>query len=226
MILQKEYRNQNSKQEEINQMVNQTTREEFSQRIKSQLKRMKRSKAWLANEIGISRQAMNWLLNHAKKTKYLNKIAIALEVDPDWLQTGAGQPASMGKKILAYKIPLYLARDILAGRQNDSQSNHESYLITDSGNTAMRDCFAYTLPDKSMEPIFPQGSQLIFKNTDEAKNGCFVLAQLRTSNELIFRQYLTKGTTLYLHAFNQQLPPVSIDDVYLLGALVEYRVLT
>ena len=207
-------------------MVNQTTREEFSQRIKNQLKRMKRSKAWLAHEIGISRQAMNWLLNHAKKTKYLNKIALALEVDADWLQTGAGQPTSMGKKILAYKIPLYLPNDILAGRQNDTQSSYENYLIADSKNISMRDCFAYTLSDKSMEPIFPQESQLIFKNTDDAKNGCFVLAQLRTSNELIFRQYLTKGRTLYLHAFNQQFPPVSVDDVYLLGTLVEYRVST
>lgn len=207
-------------------MVNQTTREEFSQRIKSQLKRMKRSKAWLANEIGISRQAMNWLLNHAKKTKYLNKIAIALEVDPDWLHTGAGQPTSMGKKVLAYKIPLYSAKDILASRQNDAQSTQENYLIADSSDSTLRDCFSYILSDKSMEPIFPQGARLIFKNTDEAKNGCFVLAQLRTSNELIFRQYLTKGTTLYLHAFNHQLPPISTDDVYLLGRLIEYRVST
>ena len=205
-------------------MVIQTTREEFSQRIKSQLKRMKRSKAWLANEIGISRQAMNWLLNHAKKTKYLNKISVALEVDPDWLHTGTGQPTAMGKKVLTYRIPLYSTKDILSGRHNDTLSAVETYLTADPLSSSVKDCFAFTLTDKSMEPIFPQGSHLIFKNTDEAKNGSFVLAQLRTSNELIFRQYLTKGTTLYLHAFNSQLPPISVNDVYLLGALVEYRV--
>jgi SOS-response transcriptional repressor LexA len=202
----------------------QATREEFSQRIKSQLKQIKRSKAWLASEINISRQAMNWLLNHAKKTKYLNKISAALGVDPDWLQTGVGQPSTMGKKILAHKVPVYSEKDILIGRQNKMQDVTEDYIIADAKDSSINDCFAYRLSDKSMEPIFPQGSKLIFKNTDEAKNGNFVLAQLRTSNKLIFRQYLTKGTTLYLHAFNQQFPPMAINTVYLLGKLAEYRV--
>ncbi len=198
-------------------------RHEFAERIKSQLARIKRSKAWLASEVGISRQAMNWLLNHAKKPKYLTQIALALEVDPEWLRSGEGKVGHIGEKTLAYKIAILSHEDILAGKYLKAyQIKTDHYLTADGKVTG--ECYAVLLDNKSMEPNFPDGAHLIFKPAHEAKRGDFVLAKIKETNKLVFRQYLVDGSGIYLRPLDHTYKSQHISEVEIVGILMQYRV--
>jgi len=198
-------------------------RHEFSERIKSQLARIKRSKAWLASEIDISRQAMNWLLNHAKKPKYLNQIALALEVDPEWLKSGEGKIGHVGEKTLAYKIAILSHEDILDGKYLKAYQIKTDYYLTADGKLT-GECFAFILDNKSMEPNFLDGAYLIFKPAHEAERGDFVLAKIKATNKLVYRQYLVDGSGVYLRPLDNTYKSQHIDEVEIVGILVEYRV--
>jgi SOS-response transcriptional repressor LexA len=51
-------------------------------------------------------------------------------------------------------------------------------------------CFAVKLEDRSMEPLFPEGTIIIVDPEKSLKDGCYAVIRASSSNEVLFRQVL------------------------------------
>jgi SOS-response transcriptional repressor LexA len=194
----------------------------FKDRVTSVLNDLNRSKAWLAEEIGISRQALNYLLTNTNGGKYISHIAEALNINPEWLASGEGELNLATNH--TNTIPLLKVESIspwLSGNFNDL---YETIPVeyTETSRT-----FAVILDNSSMEIEFAKNSILIFKQSIKPLNGDFVLAQLTINNEdpiFIFRKYMTDGTGVYLKALDPTFRTITEDDQFeIIGSLIEQR---
>lgn len=62
----------------------------FGERIDCVLRAKRRSKTWLAEQLEISKQRVNYLLRYATKPKHVDRIAHYLRINPEWLLSGCG----------------------------------------------------------------------------------------------------------------------------------------
>src|ERR1700735_1444031 len=83
---------------------------DFGERILMTLEYQRRSKSWLAEQIGISKQAINYLLKHSSNPKYVNEIAGALEVSPEWLLSGKKSGRIFEEQTGVVRIPVLAAK--------------------------------------------------------------------------------------------------------------------
>ncbi len=192
--------------------------QEFSERIFMLLKQQKRSKSWLAEQIGISKQALNYLLNRSAKPKFLNEIATALEVNPEWLKTGKGTFINLtnGNPYIR-KIPLLPMETI---GQNDNTQLIEPITADQSYPSS---CFAVKLENTSMEPTFNQGSILIFDPGKNPRSGDFIIFSVEMTKQVFFRQYFCDGDDTHLKAADVMYKNFKNEKIVVHGVLIESR---
>lgn len=193
----------------------------FGGRVLLTLNQQGRSKAWLAEKIGISKQAINYLLNHASSPKYVNEIAAILEVSPEWLLLGKGSRLVYSKKDAGIiSIPILSLRDIPQFiRHNDVNLSDQFTHI--SQNSTSNSCFAAILDNSCMEPLFNQGTLLIFNPDIAPKNGDYVI--FSCDNEILFRQYFIDGKEIYLKSIDTMFKSFKQNDIEIFGVLIESR---
>jgi SOS-response transcriptional repressor LexA len=191
----------------------------FAERIKFILEQQKRTLAWLADEIGISKQAMNYMLKHSAKPKYVSEIALALVINPEWLKTGEGSiTLSSVKNNGARQIPLI---DMNSSSLIHPNENSRSDIIV--SDELSDKCFAVILDSPCMAPLFQIGSILIFDPGRQVKNGDYVLIKIEESNEILFRQYFKDGNDIIFKAVDIQFKTVKDKAFTIYGILVESR---
>lgn len=193
----------------------------FGSRVLLALEQQRRSKAWLGEQIGISKQAVNYLLNHSSNPKYVNEIAVALGVSPEWLLFGKGsQQVTLGQNAGIERIPILPLNNISHFIRTGDKTLSEIFThITFSSAPTMR--FATILENTSMEPLFTQGTLLIFDPEISPKNGDYVI--FSSDNNILFRQYLIDGKKVYLKAVDTMYKTFEDNDITVLGVLVESR---
>lgn len=191
---------------------------DFGDRILTLLQEQKRSKSWLANEIGVSKQALNYLLNHSNKPKLLNEMAFALEVNPKWLATGEGVMTNTPDNASAIcQIPLL---PMNAVNSDQPLREHETIVI---GQAASHDCFAIKLENTSMEPLFNQNSILIFNPSKKPRSGDFIIFSTKKTRQIFFRQYFIDGNDIYLKSFDSMYKNFKNENIIIHGVLIESR---
>ena len=195
----------------------------FGDRIYMLLKQQKRSKAWLAEQVGISKQAMNYLLNHASNIKFINEIALALDVNPEWLKTGKGKlTIALHERNDIRHLPIMNMQDVssLAKAKNSVKANKETIVV----NAALSlDCFAVLLDNTSMKPLFNQGTILIFDPAKKPCNGSFVIFSIKKTSEVYFRQLFVEGNNIYLKSMDVMYKNISNEKIIIHGTLIESR---
>lgn len=202
----------------IRVMAGEENRQEFGDRVLTILKQQQRSKAWLAEQIGISKQAMNYLLNHSTKPKFLNEIAASLEVSPEWLKTGKGTFFNITNNNQGIRqIPL-LRMDTLGKNSNDA---FDEMITADSSYPPS--CFAVKLENTSMEPTFNRNSILIFDPLKEPRNGDFIVFSVDTTGQYFFRQYFYDGDEIYLKSMDSMYKNFKNEKITIHGILIESR---
>lgn len=196
------------------------TREEFGERVLMLLQQQKRSKAWLAEQIGISKQAMNYLLNCSAKPKYVNEIASALEANPEWLRTGKGTFLILSNDDTGIRqIPLLNMESI--GKADQENIKPLSTITADQAYP--RSCFAVTLENTSMEPTFNQGSILIFDPSKKPRGGDYIIFSVETTKQVFFRQYYSDGDDIYLKSVDTMYKNFKNEKITIHGVLIESR---
>lgn len=89
------------------------------------------------------------------------------------------------------------------------------------------DCFAVRLNNSSMEPMFLEGTTLVFNPSKAPRDKSFVFAFLADNATSVFRQILIDSDFKYLKPTNPSLStlPITIlkEDDKILGTLVESR---
>lgn len=72
----------------------------LADRIRIELSKKRLSQQWLAEQVGVSQQAIAKVVNgDTKSPKNIVEIATALGVDVNWLKTGEGEPIAQGSLI-------------------------------------------------------------------------------------------------------------------------------
>lgn len=189
---------------------------QFGQRIAYIIENRGLSKAWIAEKLGISKQALNYLLKHSTKPKFVDELAELLELNPDWLETGLGDP--MLKNIAITKpntIPVMRSYALL-----NPLSKHKTETIEFSRDNG-RDVIAYKLEDNSNFPPFIQGSVLIFDRKKQPVNGDYVLSIIES--DVFVRQYLVDGDNICFKATNNDHKTFINPAAEILGVLFEAR---
>ena len=193
----------------------------FGERIEIALSRKGRSKSWLSEQIGLSKQALHYVITQASRPKYVSEIAIALNIDSMWLATGEGEIEFYDSLGVGKKIPLLNSSTIDFRLNNTVAHNIKNFITVDS--LEPDDTFAFLLENKSMEPLFSMGTILLFRENKSPSDGNFVLCILERNKEIVFRQYYKDGSGTYLNPINP-VYKTTLDEPYkILGTLIESR---
>ncbi|GEM_PF-1756579 len=191
----------------------------FSQRVETLLNSRGCSKAWLANELGVSKQALNHILKHGKKPKFTSEIAILFDVNPHWLQTGE-QSLQQKLNISPSTISLYALNDIM--QKNDvKNTQHIEKIFLKPENEHQH--FAVLLHNyPAMTSKFEEDSILIFDENAPPKNGSYVLAK-PNEDHIVLRQFFIENEKIILKPADQSFETIKCDQCEILGTLVETR---
>ena len=146
----------------------------FGQRVAYVIETKGISKAWVAEKLGISKQALNYLLKHSIKPKFIDEFAELLELDPDWLETGIGNPVirmQSNKTRNTTTLLIRIKSDIL----KPAHAIRHAQESIDFSSDNLADYIAYKLEDDSNFPPFIEGSILIFNMPKQPTSGDHVL---------------------------------------------------
>ena len=190
----------------------------FKDRVIQLLKEHNRNRSWLADQIGISKQSLNYMLNHSITPKYIPEIANALGVNPKWIETGKG------KVYFTEESPLVEIPILNMDQSNINQAISNPNICTSNEKVFVnnQDFFAIKLNTLSMEPTFSSGCILIFNKKLRPKNGDFVLFETK-NGEINFRQFFKEGSFIILNAIKEKFPSYKEKNIRVLGTLSESR---
>ncbi len=192
----------------------------FGRRIAYIIENSGLSKAWIAERLGISKQALNYLLKHATKPKFVDELAEILDLNPEWVERGIGSPWVDKKDAVLYprnQIPLLTKEDLL-NKPVGPWSGKEAIDFTSMQSASF---IAYRLDDDSTFPPFIQGSLLIFNSEKQPQSNDYVL--LIIENDVFVRQFLVDGDNVCYKASNPKYKTFINPKVKMLGVLFEAR---
>lgn len=192
----------------------------FGQRVAYVIETSGLSKAWIAEKLGISKQALNYLLKHSINPKFVDEFAELLKLDPKWLETGEGNPSIRSKEnrqSTIMTLPVITKSELLTHTRS-SGKNRETVEFSRANPETFT---AYKLEDNSNFPPFIEGSILIFDTQKLPNNEDFVLSIIE--NNVFVRQYLVDGDNICYKAGNGGHKTFINPTARLLGVLVEAR---
>lgn len=191
----------------------------FGQRVGFIIENRGLSKAWVADKLGISKQALNYLLKHSVQPKFVDDFAQLLELNPEWLETGVGRPSmKMNATSESFHTIPVITKTELINHTQDFSTNRETI---DFSRDNAKNVVAYKLDDNSNFPPFIQGSILIFDTKKQPTNGDYVLLIIEA--DVFVRQYLVDGKNSCYKASNGEHKTFINPTVTLLGVLFEAR---
>lgn len=195
----------------------------YGERIEFIIEKKGISKNWLAEELGISRQALNYLLKHSSKPKFIDEISEILKINVSWLEFGNGSPFETNQfddeKI---KIPILTEETIhlfLENQVTELQSKDYIYII----QAKNKNIIAFKLNNDSLFPPFLDGSILIFDTSITAKNKDYVL--IKHKDTYLVRQFIAEGDNYFYQPKNDKYNVIRNENIDIKGVLIEARYL-
>lgn len=189
----------------------------FGQRIAYAIETRGISKAWVAERLGVSKQALNYLLKHSIKPKFVDEFAELLGLDPQWIEHGVGAPLLKQNRPAKRTTLPVLTAAMLLGHEEMHSEKSEIEFLHHPGEVYT----AYRLGDDSNFPPFIEGIVLIFNTNKQPNTQDYVLIQIE--NEIFVRQYLVDGQNICFKASNPQHKTFINPKAKILGVLVEAR---
>ena len=195
-------------------------KDSFSSRVETLLTSRGCSKAWLAEELGVTRQALNHILKHGKKPKFVSEIALVFNVSPKWLETGEGEPRHTQNSLLS-SIPLYGLSEISNSGGIKNVSAIEKILLKLDNDHKHFAVLFQKYP--SMSARFEENSILIFDAEMEPQNGSYVIANVDKIG-IVIRQFFTENKLIILKPSDNAFDIIKCDHCHIIGTLIETRI--
>lgn len=196
----------------------------FGERIQYLIEKRGISKNWLADQLHISKQALNYLINHSSKPKYIDQLAQILNTRPEWLEKGIGSPffASIERDFFPVtKIKVYNSDMTLLMLQNEADTEEHEFIDFQCDNAS--GFIAYRISNDSLFPPFIENTILIFDANKKPSNGDYVLFALEKDKALMVRKYDKDGDDVYYRANNPSYKSLTNVDAVIAGVLIEAR---
>jgi hypothetical protein len=199
----------------------------FGDRIEFIIEKKGISKLWLAEQLGITKQALNYLIKHSCKPKYIDEMANIMQANPRWIEFGDGLPfhAEIHPEITGNvnKLRIHNSKSVLSELRGEEQAGeYESIDYTDCN---INNFVAYRIQNDSVFPPFLEKTVLIFDKKKQPSNGDYVLLIKTQDNSVLVRQYSTDGSDVYFNAKNKTYKNLINKEATIIGVLVEARYL-
>ncbi len=169
----------------------------LSDRLKLAIEKAGISQAELARQIGVKQQAIQYLCSSkTKKSRFTFQIAEALNISATWLASGVGQMIlenDIDYQLIKSqtKVPILTFEQIKNIATNETKFDLDKYINWILVNRQIGDrAFAIQLKDQSMFPRFEESTVIIVDKNTAPKNNDYVLAHIKNTNEIVFRQYV------------------------------------
>jgi hypothetical protein len=185
----------------------------LSNRINHVLQITRTKKADLARAIGVKPQVIQFLCNsQTQSSRFTFEIATALGLNTKWLATGEGEifvADDPNRQFLNMydKIPLLQGENLknvcLCGKELD-EIEIDITLPLKIPNQAR---FAIKMPDASMEPFIPSGSDLFIASSNDIDQSDhkFIFLYLSKFDTFAVREVLISGSSILLTPKNTDL---------------------
>lgn len=194
----------------------------YGARITLVLDSQKRTKSWLAQEIGISKQALGYLMAYGSKPKLLDEISMALGVNSEWLKTGKGNITTNHLENDTQKsFPVIALNEVNDFIQGKIDSNNKKSII--SAYTLSDKCFSIVLESNYLYPIFSHGTILIFDSEITPKNGDFVIFFRDKDHETLIGQLFKDGSNINIRPIDGKQGLIENEKITFYGVLIESR---
>ncbi len=185
------------------------------------------SKQWLAAKLGISKQALNYILKHQKRPKFISEIADIFQMSPTWIATGQGPQYPKLIQARGVVINVYALSELQHSLSLNQLApcSHISSLNDEDANA-----FAIEIEnDPAMNDKFKENSILIFEPKHSAVHQDYVLARIFHNHKftVVFRRLaISSQGELSLIPENHNSAIISIteeESLEILGVLKEAR---
>lgn len=188
------------------------------------------SEAELAREINIPRATINRLVSGRTpdpRASTLNAIAAYFNISVDQL-IGKKPLLDNSQDIISTTnslIPIIELEEALEWENIISKitpSNHSDFIVID--HSTCQGKFAIRVKGESMWPQFQINTVLIISTDKITKNRDFVIAFIKESNEVVFRQMMIDGNYKFLKAINSLFPTITFEtEDKLIGTVIQTR---
>lgn len=199
---------------------NKNNKECFGERLEFIIKEKGISKQWLANKLGISKQALNYLINHSIKPKFVDQFSEILNVDPYWLEFGMSNPIAQDViEFIEQKIPVYNSNSIINYLKSGLTENIQEHTYFKHKN--IENIIAFKLSSDCLFPPIIENSILFFDTQKKPDHEDFVLLLLE--NTVLIRQLILEGINISYYAPNQKYQSFTNLKCEIKGTLIEAR---
>jgi len=185
------------------------------------------SKSWVASKLGITKQALNYLIKHSSKPKYVDSFAEILRANPSWIEFGEGRPYKNDpiekKKNTLTKLKIFDSTSIASVIKGNVPEGTYDLIDYPEGNA--ENFIAYRIQNDSLFPPFLENTVLIFKKHKLPVTGDYVLITLKEDDSVLVRQYSKDGKDIYFNPKNLTYKSLVNVDAAIIGVLVEARYL-
>ncbi|UXD25334.1 Putative cI prophage repressor protein [Yersinia enterocolitica] len=220
----------------------------LAERVSERRAALNLSQEELARKSGVSRVAISKAelgLTKNFNGNTLFKIARALLCNPEWLQTGKGNPELLSTSnanfdvnvkenknphpIQSYKYPKISW--ISAGNWSEAVEpysiNEIDDWVTTTKNAGQNAFWLDVKGDSMTSPVgltIPEGMSVLVNPDIEPTSGRLVIAKLTDDNEATFKRYVEDAGHKYLKPLNLQYPMIKIDgNCRIIGVVVEAK---
>ncbi|MBA2710155.1 MAG: LexA family transcriptional regulator [Tatlockia sp.] len=200
----------------------------FGDRIEFLIDERGISKLWLAEKLGITKQALNYLIKHSSKPKYIDALAEIMQANPSWIEFGKGLPfenqnlqVNSSDKV---KLKIY-DLESLVSYFNDKEEQSDQNQFIDYQHPNLENFFAFRIQNDSVFPPFMENTVLIFEKEKKPLNGDYVLIITKQDSSVLVRQFSKDGNDSYYSAKNNDYKSFVNIDATIKGVLVEARYL-
>lgn len=188
----------------------------YSERLQHAMVYADMTQPALARAVGVSQQSIQYLTQKGKGSTRTTAIAKALNVNPDWLETGRGpmyfEPIDQEGESRSDRegtvplIPLQQASEYFNASATGTPFTGDIVEWKVCPVSHSRRAFALRIENVSMTPDFVAGDIIFIDPQREARSGSFVVAQNHQDKKLVFRQLHIEGSDRYLQALNPHWP--------------------
>jgi SOS-response transcriptional repressor LexA len=205
---------------------------ELGHRIKQVLAEKGLTQAQLARLVGVKQQTISYICapdSPASTSRYANKIAEVLGVNPSWLQDGQGDRHEPTVRIELEGVELSVRRvaflrheDVIPFVNGQEIKGKKMGLMTDADVSGLS--FAIEIEGDSMRPLFRPGDRVVIDANIKPEPGDFVVAQ--SDGALTFRKFRSRGDTQFeLVPLNDDWPVIRSEStlVKVIGVMAEHR---
>jgi len=205
----------------------------LSENIKKRMHELKLTQTKLAEKAGISQVTVHKLVaGKITNSSRIVDIARALESPPEWLQYGVGEPKAeyladgMSPRLLPLIDHNQVFQWLEGGGENHAIKITEWEIASSKASYA---AFWLKVVGDSMASqtgvSIPEGHLILVDTTKTAKNGNLVIARLKDSEQILFKQLVIDAEQTYLKPLNSSYKMIEIDsNCTIFGVVLEAKI--